>query len=392
MAHLVDSDVGRYWWISIVGFGIGLPLMFARSLKKMQVTSVIGNIGIIYVAAIAVLIYTNHLPGCDAPTNSTAGGDGPPDFRELSALSFAARNYSQAGGKACGGQGDQAMVINPATNKPTKFVPYGVFPHEAGVKFTDALGVISVCALPPLNSAQARSSLGLTRGVWADVFAYSCTQMLPQIMAEMQNCTLARIDGVIGVSITLCTLIFVIAAASCYMYYGQNVAQDMLTDFPSNIWSTLARCGILLSVIASFPVFMLIVRNSVCKVAFDTAPTTLSLRKYVGVTLAIFSCSYAIAMAVGDHLDTVLGFVGSTVGMLVGFTFPAYIYVRLGPHTVAASGRINGSLNDPLVGAKPARRGCSWLFSVVLFLATLLLIPVLVGVQVWMSFIQQQPE
>ena len=49
------------------------------------------------------------------------------------------------------------MVINPATSKPTKFVPYGVFPHEAGVKFTDALGVISVCALPSLNLAQQRA-------------------------------------------------------------------------------------------------------------------------------------------------------------------------------------------------------------------------------------------
>jgi hypothetical protein len=46
------------------------------------------------------------------------------------------------------------------------------------------------------------------------------------------------------------------------------------------------------------------------------------------MTLSIFGPSYTIAMAV-KNLDTILGFVGSTVGMLVGFTIPGFIFTRL---------------------------------------------------------------
>ena len=120
------------------------------------------------------------------------------------------------------------------------------------------------------------------------------------------------------------------------------------------------------SVVGSFPVFMFIVRSSLCKVWFGTSTvtlhfficdlrcayiirkvsaaflfhhakecvrsrighdpvkfsgvllgveaTTLPLVQYIGVTIGIFLVSYAISMVEAD-LSVVLGFVGSTVGI-----------------------------------------------------------------------------
>ena len=46
---------------------------------------------------------------------------------------------------------------------------------------------------------------------------------------------------VISVSLFVCTLLFVVTAICGYLYYGQNVDPDLLDDFPSNAFSTLAR-------------------------------------------------------------------------------------------------------------------------------------------------------
>jgi amino acid permease len=57
------------------------------------------------------------------------------------------------------------------------------------------------------------------------------------IMAELQNCTIRRVDAVITVSLIVCTAIFVVTAICGYMYYGQNVDPDLLQDFP-NAWAS----------------------------------------------------------------------------------------------------------------------------------------------------------
>ena len=50
----------------------------------------------------------------------------------------------------------------------------------------------------------------------------------------------------------------------------------------------------------SFPVFMFIVRKSLCKVCFGAEPTTLPLVQYVFLTIGIFLVSYIISMSVTD--------------------------------------------------------------------------------------------
>ena len=46
--HRADQDgkPARYFWITVLGGGVGFPLMFMRSLDALKVSSVVGNIGI----------------------------------------------------------------------------------------------------------------------------------------------------------------------------------------------------------------------------------------------------------------------------------------------------------------------------------------------------------
>ena len=52
--------------------------------------------------------------------------------------------------------------------------------------------------------------------------------------------------------------------------------------------ATLARLAILLSVSASYPLFMFIARSSVSQVALGKLPKDTSTAEYLGITLALF--------------------------------------------------------------------------------------------------------
>ena len=79
--------------------------------------------------------------------------------------------------------------------------------------------------------------------------------------------------------------------------YGSTVNADLLKCFPKNAISTVARVGILLSVTGSYPIFMYIVRKSVCKMVYGLEPNALPLHKFLIVRHATLDNSlYAVSV------------------------------------------------------------------------------------------------
>ena len=354
------ADEARYFWISVLGGAVGLPLMMLRQLDMLKFSSVIGNIGIIYVVVVTTLIALGVLP------------DGGED----------------------GGSGSGSLVL----------------PQEGAAPAPAAAPAVAVC-----RSWSGCAKLGFAGNVpdalsvlSIYVFAFACTQSIPPIMAEMQGATLPRVNGVIAVSLFFCTSVFAICGIAGYYTYGSTVNADLLKCFPKNAVSTVARVGILLSVTGSYPIFMYIVRKSVCKMVYGLEPNALPFHKFLIVTLSIFGPSYTIAMVV-KNLDTILGFVGSTVGMLVGFTIPGFIFTRLeskqrqlmslqgslqgsllanspGGRRSAAASAVGSTAGAPVLLPQPQWKVC---VAMVVTWGSAVLIPVLVGVQVY-SMVQSK--
>ena len=197
----------------------------------MALLQIIGNLGCVYLVVITALICFGVMPGCNSYASGSMGGldygysDGDEHLAGMLERAGLHNNHT-----ACGG--DLELV------PPVKFVPWEIYWNG--------------------NVAHAASVLSIY------VFAFACTQSLPPIMAELKDCTIRRIDAVsahvrrafdgstrsdvrtlhdqvIFVSLLVCTLLFVITAICGYLYYGQNVDPDLLKDFPSNAFSTLAR-------------------------------------------------------------------------------------------------------------------------------------------------------
>ena len=239
-------------WISLLGGAVGLPLMMLPQLDMLKFSSVIGNIGILYVVVVTALVAVGVLPGGDGQGGGSTSGSA----LDLWALTTGGEAPA-ATAAACRSWGNGCAVFGFPGNIP------------------DALSVLSIY-----------------------VFAFACTQSIPAIMAEMQNATLGRVNGVILVSISCCTAVFAICGMAGYYTYGAAVNADLLKCFAKNTISTVARAGILLSVTGSYPIFMYIVRKSVCKMLYNVEPNSLSCHKFVAITLCIFAPSYIIAMSV----------------------------------------------------------------------------------------------
>ena len=153
------------------------------------------------------------------------------------------------------------------------------------------------CSLP-VQQASTGGELPLNAA------ARLCPQAMPPIIAEMGNPSVARIDGVIVAALVFCTGVYVAAALGGYIAYGRLVETDLLKDFPEGVFATLARLAILLSVSASYPLFMFIARGSVSQVALGKLPQHTSYAQYFGISIALFGTSFGIAMAVTDSART----------------------------------------------------------------------------------------
>ena len=57
----------RQFWITAIGWGIGLPLMCARSLDALRFSSVIGNLGAILIVLVTCAFAIGLLPLSHAP-------------------------------------------------------------------------------------------------------------------------------------------------------------------------------------------------------------------------------------------------------------------------------------------------------------------------------------
>ena len=165
------ADDARYFWISVLGGAVGLPLMMLRQLDMLKFSSVVGNIGIIYVVVVTTLVALGVLP------------DG--------------------GGDVGSGSGSLFLLEGGAVAAPAAPAAVAVCRRWSGCA---ELGF-------PGNIPDALSVLSIY------VFAFACTQSIPPIMAEMQDATLTRVNGVIAVSLFFCTAVFAICGIAGYYTY-----------------------------------------------------------------------------------------------------------------------------------------------------------------------------
>jgi len=305
---------GEYWsnnqfWISVVGWCIGLPLMCLNNLDSLKVTSYIGNAGIVYVVVVLCAFAVGFIPVASAP--------------------------------------DQVVTLEPPAHSQYTSLP------------------------------------GLVESLPIFVAGFSCAQNLPTLVLELKDNSVRRIDIVIFGGIAISAGLVLLTGLFGSVAFGASVNGNVLLSFPSapgtvcGLLANIGRIANVLNLLGCYPLYMHPARSSVSSMMLRKSPADLSFSSWAIVTLCTFLLCWIAAMLL-TTLDVIMAYIGATCCMLMGFTFPALFYRRL-------SAAADGSLQEKLiVDTEKAEDHASWMSTAHMIQVTsLVLIPVLVGVQTW---------
>lgn len=273
-----EAWLEKQWvWISIIGVFVVLPLFFQPSLDGLRCFSALGNASVALIAVVTV--------------------------------AFAV-----------------GLLQTPVPDAPITLAP----PRPTWSGFAGQLECLSIY-----------------------IFAFACAYNVPAAIIEMARPSMARVDAAIGTGVGLASILYVLVAWCGSAAFGANVGADLLAYFPneeilSPYWDAtdgarntasavgaLCRLAMLLNLCVTVPIMLHPTRGSVCQIFLGRHPSTLSSVSWAACTLGLFAGAWAVAVSVSS-LDAVMGFVGATTGMLIGFTIPCMLYERLAARKSAA--------------------------------------------------------
>jgi len=202
----------------------------------------------------------------------------------------------------------------------------------------------------------------LLRVIAVFCFAFVATQNVPSLTFEMKKRSIRRFDIAICGAISMSTVVYFLTALGGYVAFGDIVDADLLQSFPINTYSSIARIGIVLSLCTTIPLQMYPVKNSVCNIFFGLDAYECSSERHYGTVLLLLAACWGVGLHVKD-LSVILSFLGATTAVFIGYSFPAYFYIKL----YAKKGKIT----------------CDVVLSYLILAASLILSPLLIAVEIY---------
>jgi len=168
----------------------------------------------------------------------------------------------------------------------------------------------------------------LLRVISVFCYAFVCTQNVPTLTFEMKNKTIRQLDLAVNGAIVFAIGIYFLTALSGYLIFGSVVDPDMLVSFPRNTYISVARLMIALVLCTTFPLQMFPTKDAVCNIIFGVDASRCKNWQYYGTVFLLMAAAWTVGIFIKD-LSIVLAFIGGTASIFIGYTLPAFLYIRL---------------------------------------------------------------
>ncbi|KAH7037264.1 transmembrane amino acid transporter protein-domain-containing protein [Microdochium trichocladiopsis] len=212
------------------------------------------------------------------------------------------------------------------------------------------------------------------------VFAYTCHQNMFSILNELDQNTPARIMGVISSSIGSAAGVYCLVAVTGYLTFGNDVASNIVGQYPASIASTIAKAAIVVLVTFSVPLQVHPCRASVDAVlrwrpsavsgaanrsnspgrgpllpaagrSDHGSGAAMSELRFALLSTAILVLSYTVALSV-TSLERVLAYVGATGSTSISFILPGLFYYKISDPDSIHHQRLAKDEDDPVSPAE----------------------------------------
>jgi len=162
-------------------------------------------------------------------------------------------------------------------------------------------------------------------------FAFSSHIQVYQIYREMGVSDVPGMMNVVHLSVGACSTLYLGVGTFGYLCFYQVTSSNLLNNFTdeANPAIALAKVGLAIVLVASAPLFMLPLRDTLTNLIFgEEKAKVFSWLRHLFFTISVLGLAYLLAVVTPEVSD-VLSLTGSLCSTSVMYLFPATFYLAL---------------------------------------------------------------